>query len=132
MTQIAFFRRDAVRVIFSGDYATFTETDTTDICILGRDITNLFPLKAALNTNKDDKAMYVRDSNKFEEVIRPFRKTVTLIDLTWAILDLNADGYDPIQKMWLHDAKYENKGYSRSIERLQVQFNIPVRKRANY
>ncbi len=40
--QIGLFRQDGKRVTIRGEYGIFTELATSDICILGRDVTNNF------------------------------------------------------------------------------------------
>src|SRR6266851_88814 len=37
-----------------------------------------------LMTDREGKARFVHENNSCEDVIRPWRETVTLIDLTWA------------------------------------------------
>jgi hypothetical protein len=41
-TQIVFPNETAGRIVFRGQYAAFTELEALDICVLGRDLTNLF------------------------------------------------------------------------------------------
>jgi len=79
-----------------------------------------------LVTDGESKASFVREGNSCEDVIRPFRKTTTLIDLTWASATISANGYSPVQGMWLHSAKYENKGYSSDGRCQQVEFNLSL------
>jgi hypothetical protein len=84
-----------------------------------------------LVTDDQGKASFVREGNSCEDVIRPFRKTVTLIDLTWASATISATAYSPVQGMWLHTAKYENKGYSSDRRCQQVEFSVPLHRRAD-
>lgn len=41
-TRIRLFREDGGEILFRGQYAAFTELDSLDISVLGRDITGLF------------------------------------------------------------------------------------------
>ena len=64
-----------------------------------------------LVTDDKGRVRHVHENNSCEDVIRPFRKTVTLIDLTWASVNVSAEGYQPIEQLELHDFKYDHKGY---------------------
>jgi len=77
----------------------------------------------------DGTATFYRENNSCEDVIRPFRKTVTLIDLTWASVNVSAKGYHPVEQLWLHTCKYEDPGYSRQGNLHHLTFNIPLRRR---
>jgi len=44
-------------------------------------------------TDNEGRARFVHENNSCEDVIRPFRKTITLIDLTWAYVSVSAKGY---------------------------------------
>ena len=81
----------------------------------------------------DDKGTvrHVHENNSCEDVIRPFRKTVTLIDLTWAYVNVSATGYSPVEQMWLHTAKYEDKGIYSEGRFQRVEFTVPLHKRAD-
>jgi hypothetical protein len=79
-----------------------------------------------LVTSADGTAKFFRENNSCENVIRPFRTTVTLIDLTWAELNVSAKGYQSVQRMWLHTAKYENKAYFTEGRLHRLDFRIPL------
>jgi len=79
-----------------------------------------------LVTDKDGKASYVRDNNSCEYIIRPFRKTVTALDLTWATVSVSANGYDPVGPLWLHTVKRDNEAYVDGG--LRVEFRVPLTK----
>jgi hypothetical protein len=79
-------------------------------------------------TRTDGTATFYREKNSCEDVIRPFRKTVTLIDLTWASVNVSAKGYQPVEQMWLHGSKYEDHGSSRQGNVQRITFNIPLRR----
>jgi hypothetical protein len=85
-----------------------------------------------LRTDNEGSAKFVHENNSCEVVIRPFRKTVTLIDLTWASIDVSAKGYSPVEQMWLHTAKFEDKGHFSEGNRQRVEFNVRLRKRADH
>jgi hypothetical protein len=80
----------------------------------------------SLVTDQDGKARFVREKNSCEYVIRPFSKTETLIDLTWASVDVAADGYSPAGPIWLHTAKHKDKG--RGEGGPKVEFKVPLSK----
>src|SRR5262249_37509453 len=84
-----------------------------------------------LMTDDEGRARFVHENNWCEDVIRPFRKTVTLIELTWASVNVSATGYSPVEQMWLHTAKYDNKGYFSKVGVQRVEFNVPLNKRAD-
>jgi hypothetical protein len=90
---------------------------------LGRQVIGLI-------TDAEGRARFVHENNSCEDVIRPCRKTVTLIDLTWASVDVSAEGYMPIEQMWLHTSKYNNKGYNTEGRFQRVEFSVPLHKRA--
>src|SRR5262249_61730678 len=79
-----------------------------------------------LVTGTHGTATFYRENNSCEDVIRPFRKTVTLIDLTWASVNVSAKGYHPVEQMWLHTSKYED---SREGNLHHLTFTIPLRRR---
>jgi hypothetical protein len=83
-----------------------------------------------LVTDAQGKARFVHENNSCEDVIRPRRKTVTLIDLTWASVNVSAAGYRPVERMWLHTARYENKGYFPEGRCQRVEFSVPLQKQA--
>jgi hypothetical protein len=82
-----------------------------------------------LVADQDGKARFVRSGNSCEHVIRPYRETQTPIDLTWAIVDVSANGYSPIEKQGLANTKHEQKGHVGGCQR--VEFSLPLRKQAN-
>src|SRR5262249_26023102 len=64
-----------------------------------------------VETDDEGKATCSREDNSCEDIIRTYRPTVTHFDLTWASVNVTARGYRPIKQMWLHTAKYVDKGY---------------------
>jgi hypothetical protein len=84
-----------------------------------------------LVTDDKGRVRHVHENNSCEDVIRPFRKTVTLIDLTWASVDVSSKGYEPGEQIWLHTAKYDDKGYFSEGRFQRVEFNVPLHKRAD-
>jgi len=88
---------------------------------------------ARLVTNQEGKAAFVQEKVFSDDIIRPFRKTHTTFDLTWAVFSVIADGHDSIEKNWLHAWKYENKGYSpdRKLWQLEVPVMLAPVERAN-
>jgi hypothetical protein len=84
-----------------------------------------------LVTDNEGRARFVHENNSCEDVIRPFKKTVTLIDLTWASITVSGKGYSPVEQMWLHTAKYKNKGYFSEGPFQQVEFNVSLHKRTD-
>jgi hypothetical protein len=83
-----------------------------------------------LVTNSEGRAKFVRENNSCEDVLRPLRKTVTLIDLTWASVNVSAKGFSPVEQMWLHTSKYENKGLFSESRLQRVELKVPLHKRA--
>jgi len=81
-----------------------------------------------LVTDQEGHAKFVHENNPCEDYIRPFRKTVTFIDLTWASIDVSTKSYSPIEQMCLHTAKYDNKGSSSDGLFQGVVFNVPLHK----
>lgn len=61
----------------------------------------------SLATDEAGRAAFVREDNSCEDVIGPFGRRRTLIDLTWASVTVSAEGYLPLQDLDLHPAKYE-------------------------
>ena len=82
-----------------------------------------------LLTDNEGRARFVHENNMCEDVIRPFRRTVTLIDLHWASVNVSAKGYRPVEHVWLNTTKYENKGYSSKSHCQRVEINVPLQKR---
>jgi hypothetical protein len=85
-----------------------------------------------LVTDDDGRARFVHENNSCEDVIRPFRRTVTLIDLTWAVVNVSAKGYRPIEKMWLHFSKYKNLGYISKDRVQRVEFDIALHRQLDH
>jgi hypothetical protein len=79
-----------------------------------------------LFTDDRGRARVVHENVSCEDVIRPFRKTITLIDLTWASVNVSAKKYSPIEKMWLHTAKYANNGYFSKGRFRRIEFTVPL------
>ena len=85
--------------------------------------------KTHLATDDEGRARFLQEHNSCEDIVRPFRRTITLIDLTWATVDVSADGYCPIQQLWLHDAKYEKKRYLSESNTHELEFPVQLRPR---
>jgi hypothetical protein len=79
-----------------------------------------------LLTDWEGMASFIREHNSCEDVVRPLRKTVTLIDLTWGSISVTAEGYKPIANMSLYSAKPEDKGYSAKDHFQRVELHIPL------
>jgi hypothetical protein len=82
-----------------------------------------------LVTDKEGRARNVHANTSCEDIIRPFRKTVTLIDLCWASVNVSAEGYQPVERLWLHDFKYDHKGYFSEGNFQRIDFNLRLHKR---
>jgi hypothetical protein len=85
-----------------------------------------------LVTDNEGRATFIHENNSCEDVIRPFWPTITLIDLTWASVNVSANGYSPVEQIWLHTAKYENKGYFSKGAFQRVEFTVPLHKRPDH
>jgi hypothetical protein len=79
-----------------------------------------------LVTDKDGRARFIREDNSCEDVIRPLRKTITLIDLTWGSISATAEGYKPIANMDLYSAKPQDFGFSTQDHFQRVELHIPL------
>ncbi len=83
-----------------------------------------------LVTDESGRAPLLLKKQMCEDVIRPFRKTVTLVN--WSLshnhcqFDLDAEGYQPLRSAWLGDYRYQDKGYSRSEHFQRVEYKIPL------
>ena len=62
-----------------------------------------------LVTGNEGKAMFVHKNNSCEDIISPFRKTVTLIDLTWASVNASAQGYSLVEQMCTYGQVRQSK-----------------------
>lgn len=82
-----------------------------------------------LVTDDKGRVRQVHENNSCEDIIRPFRKTVTLIDLCWASVNVSAEGYQPVEGLWLPDFKYDDKGYFREGNYQRIEFNLRLHKR---
>jgi hypothetical protein len=82
-----------------------------------------------LVTDKEGRASHVHANNSCEDIIRPFRKTLTLIDLCWASVNVTAEGYQPVERLWLHDFKYDHKGYVSEGNSQRIELNLRLDKR---
>jgi hypothetical protein len=85
-----------------------------------------------LVTDDEGRVRHVHENNSCEDVIRPFRKKETLIDLTWASVNVSAKGYEPVEQIWLHTAKYDNKGYFSEGHFQRIEFNMLLHKRGGH
>ena len=79
-------------------------------------------------TGTDGMAAFYREKNSCEDIIRPFRKTVMLVDLTWASVNVLAKSYQPVEQMWLHGSRFEDHGSFRPGDFHRLTFNIPLRR----
>jgi hypothetical protein len=83
---------------------------------------------ATLITDENGTTRLVREKNSCEDVIRPFHKTITFIDLTWAVVNITAEGYSPIEQMWLHDAPKSSNEFIADQRHQRVGLRVPMRK----
>jgi hypothetical protein len=83
-----------------------------------------------LVTDNQGRARFVRANNCCEDIIRPLRKVVTLINLTWASVNVSAKGYNSVEQMWLETAKYEDQGYFSEGRFQRVEIAVRLHKRA--
>jgi hypothetical protein len=79
-----------------------------------------------LVTDKDGTARYFRAKTMHEEVIRPLRKPIFLINLTWASASVSANGFRPVKGLWLHDAKPEDVGFVREGMFHRIGIAVPL------
>jgi hypothetical protein len=82
-----------------------------------------------LVTDDKGRVRHVHEHNSCEDHIRPFRKTVTLIDLCWASVNVSAKGYQQIKDLGLHDFKYDHKGYFSEGNFQRIEFNLRLHNR---
>lgn len=71
---------------------------------------------------------FFRPRNSCEDIIRPFHRTVTLFDLTWAILSVSADDYRPVEELWLQKARFVHKARGSEGRPHQIEFTIPLQR----
>lgn len=81
-----------------------------------------------LVTDDEGKVRHVHENNSCEDVIRPFQKKVTFIDLCWASVNVSAKGYQPVEGLWLHEFKYNHKGYISEGNFQRIELNLRLRK----
>lgn len=81
-----------------------------------------------LVTDRDGRSRFVHENNSCEDIIRPYCKTVTHIDLTWATIDVSANGYKSLKNIYLHTYKYDNKGYIPEGGFQRVEFKMAMQK----
>jgi hypothetical protein len=82
--------------------------------------------KFKLVTNDDGRARMLREDEQVEDVIRTFRKTVSLVNTTWCVFSISAKSYRPLENQWLAERRYEDLGFF-SDERVQrIEFRIPL------
>jgi hypothetical protein len=77
-------------------------------------------------TDEHGKATLFRKDNWVEEVIRPFRKTLTLYDFTWCSFSVNAVGFRKLENMWLHTAGFVDRGYVAEGRFQRIELTIPM------
>jgi hypothetical protein len=83
-------------------------------------------LLACIITDSDGNAQYFREDNRCEDVIRPLRKTITFIDLTWALVDVAAAGYSIQERIWLEMHPYDETAFFPERHTHRLLFNIPL------
>lgn len=88
-------------------------------------------LIAILITDKSGAAIFFREQNKCEDVIRSFRKTVTLIDLTWATVTIKAESYETVEQLWLEEIRLEKNEWVSEWHLQRVELRLPLKKRAD-
>ncbi len=80
-----------------------------------------------LVSDADGKITMLRKNESCEDVIRPMKKTVTLINLGWCdSLDINADGYVKIDNVSLYEWKYTDRGFfiDEKVQRIELVFPL--------
>jgi hypothetical protein len=132
LTTWALSYRDLEMVFVVSDAKTGGPISNASINMITEDKENgLGQQSIKLVTDNHGRVSFVHENNSCEDVIRPFRETVTLIDLTWASIDVSAKGYNPVKQMWLATANYENKGYFAKGCMQRVQVNVLLHKQAD-
>jgi hypothetical protein len=81
-----------------------------------------------LVTDAEGRARILREDQMVEDVIRPFRKTVSLIPTAWCGFSIEAKGYRPVKDQWLAKLRYEDQGYSQEDGFQRVEFSIRMEK----
>jgi hypothetical protein len=84
---------------------------------------------ATLITNEMGTATFIREHNTFEDIERPFRKTVRSIDLTWAAMRIVAEGYESVEQMSLYDARRTKNEWvsKRRLQRVELLLSLKKR-----
>lgn len=79
-----------------------------------------------LTTDVEGKAILFRKDEWIEEIIRPCQKTKLLFFLSWGVLDVAAEGYHPIEKVWFPELEPKDSGYDadRRVHRLEFAFQL--------
>ena len=70
----------------------------------------------------------LRKQEMCEDVIRPFRKTVTLINRTWGSIKVEHGGYQTVDEITFHELKLTDHGYFEAEKLQRVSFVIPLAK----
>jgi hypothetical protein len=81
-----------------------------------------------LITNETGITKFVREQNWFEDIDRPFRKTVRSIDLTWADVRIVAEGYEPVEQMSLYDARRAKNEWLAERHLQRVELGLSMKK----
>jgi hypothetical protein len=125
--------RDIEFIFFVHDSATGEPIPGAEfaiwIAVHGESDRSKTPIK--LVTDETGRAKLLRKDADCEDVIRTFRRTVTLFNASWCDFDLKAEGYQPIEYGNLHYDSYphDDKGYSRQEHLQRVEYTIPLVKK---
>ena len=132
-TVYALASRDLEMVFVVTDAETGEPIPHASIDLLEEEYKGNGPEQRVIKLATDDEGMarFVHEDNSCEDIIRPFRKTVTLIDLTWASVNVSAEGYGSVEQMWLHSAECDNKGHSSEDRCQRVEFKVLLSKRGD-
>ncbi len=82
-----------------------------------------------LTTDNSGMAKMLRENQMCEDVIRPFRKTITLVNRTWCVFSIGADGYRSIENAWLAEFRYKDKGFFPEEGCQRVEFKFALQKK---
>jgi hypothetical protein len=88
-------------------------------------------IETKLITDESGRVRLLRENSDCEEVIRTFRKTVTLFNSGWCDFDVQAENYQPIKNanLLFGSFAHEDKGYSQQEHIHRVEYKIPVTKK---
>jgi hypothetical protein len=79
-----------------------------------------------LVTDATGRAKLLRKDASCEDVIRPLRKTVTLVDRTWCVFSIDAPAHKSTKEAWLADVPYEDFGYFKGEALQRIEFRLKL------